>query len=411
MVDTRRKRLGLIAFVTILTMTAPIGTDLYLPALPEMTEYFGTTSTVASLTVTLFFVFMAIGTLLLGAISDRFGRRPVLLASVLTALAFSLICAFAPNIELLLAARSLQAFGCGGMMVMATAIVRDSFEGRDLVKVLSVTHAMIIIAPILAPSVGALIVHYADWRMTFVALAGILTVSFLLSLLFRETLPAHKRTSRGPLRSIAQLAAEVRDVRFAMLILVGGFITSPFKAYLANASYIYIEGFGVSEPVFGLYFAVCAAASVMGPALNLRVQSVPVTRVFAFGYAILFLCGALLMTVGVLHPVAFLLCFIPVSTLNALFRPYVSGIMLAMKSENIGAASAVMNFGFTVIGSLGMLFAALPWGSYIHGVSYNIFVFVGLSLVFWIISLKTGLLRFPPKAGAAAPEPRTAKNA
>mgnify|MGYP001443626018 CR=1 FL=1 len=405
------KKPGFIAYITILSMTAPLGTDLNLPALPEMTEYFGTTSTVTSLTIMLFFVFMAVGTLIMGSISDRYGRKPVLFVSTLTALGFSLACAFAPNIELLLVARSIQAFGAGGMMVIATAMVRDSFEGRELVKVLSITHAMMIIAPILAPSIGALILRYSDWRMTFIALGLILTVSLFGMLLLEETLPKQKRSTRGAFRAILQLTEEVKDVRFVMLLLVGGFILSPFKGYLTNASYIYIEGFGVSESVFGIYFAVSAAVSAMGPMLNMRLQHVPVKRIFAVGYTILFVCAALLMTIGSMHPLVFLICFMPVALLNTFFRPLISGIMLSMKDTNIGAASAVMNFGFTLIGSIGMLFAALPWDSYIHGVSYNIFVFVGLSLIIWIVSLKTRLLTFPGKSGEIAPESRAADKA
>lgn len=386
-----------IAYITFLTMTAPLGTDLYMPGLPEMTAYFGTSSTLTSMTMMLFFVFMAIGILIMGPISDRYGRKRVLLISILMALGFSLLCAFATSIEMLLLARSVQAFGAGGVMVIATAIVRDSFEGREMVRVLSITHAMMIIAPIIAPSLGALIIQYSNWRMTFIVLALIMTVSFCGTLLFRETLPKSKRITSGPLKSVMQLTEEFKDGRFVILLLIGGFILSPFKAYLTNASYIYIEGFRVSEATFGIYFAVSAAVSILGPMLNMRLQHLPPNRVFAVGYVILFVSGALLMLIGGLHPVVFLVCFMPVAILNTFFRPMISGIMLSMREKNIGSASAVINFGFTLIGSIGMLFAALPWGNYIHGISYNIFLFVGISMLIWLYAVRSKMLTFPMK--------------
>lgn len=106
---------GLVALISLLSMTPPLSTDLYMPALPEMTDYFQTSSSLTSFTMTIFFVFMALGILLLGTLSDKYGRKPVLVTSVVISIVFSFACVFAPNIWTLIVFRAIQAFGAGGV--------------------------------------------------------------------------------------------------------------------------------------------------------------------------------------------------------------------------------------------------------------------------------------------------------
>ena len=173
------KNAGLIALISILSMIPPLATDLYMPALPEMTVYFHTTSTLMSFTMTIFFIFMAIGILILGPMSDKYGRKPILIASISLSFIFSAACAFAPNITLLILARAASAFGAGGMVAIGTALIKDSFTGKEMSKVLSLTQAFMLLAPMLAPLVGALILKVADWKMTFIALALLTGISLV----------------------------------------------------------------------------------------------------------------------------------------------------------------------------------------------------------------------------------------
>ncbi len=383
------KKGGLIAFIALLSMTPPLATDLYMPSLPEMTIYYQTTSSVTSYTMTIFFIFMAIGILLLGPTSDKYGRKPVLIGSTLVALTFSIVCAISPSIWLLIAARAIQAFGAGGMVAIATALIKDSFEGKEMSNVLSITQAIVLLAPMLAPIMGAVILTFFSWKMTFVALAALFLITLLGAFLLEETLPQEKRVSGSTFKSILRLTSVVKDTKFSGLLLVVALLIAPFMAYLTLASYIYIDGFNLSESAFSLYFAGAACVGMIGPFLYMRIGgSVSVKRSINISFAIVAIAACLLFFVGSASPLVFLLCYVPFTVVSTYLRPMVSNTLLSMQKSNVGAASSLMNFGFIVIGSVGMMVGSLQWGDYIKGLSMTMLIFLVLSLLLWVYCLR-----------------------
>ena len=265
------RKTGLVVLISVLSMIPPLATDMYMPSLPELTAYYHTTSTLTSFSMSIFFIFMAVGMLFLGPVSDKYGRKPVLLVSVAATMVFSALCAWAPTIGWLLLMRAVQAFGAGGMVTIATAMIRDSFEGKEMSRIISITQALVLLAPMGAPILGALIIRYSSWKMTFAALAVLMAVTLAGVLLLTETLPKEKRSAGGIFHPIMGLARAVRNKRFTALLLAGGLLTSPFMAYLAVASYIYIVDFGISETAFSLFFAAASAFSLAGPMLYMRI--------------------------------------------------------------------------------------------------------------------------------------------
>ena len=388
------KNAGLIALITILSMIPPLSTDLYMPALPEMTAYFHTTSTLMSFTMTVFFIFMAIGILILGPMSDKYGRKPVLIASISISLIFSAACAFAPNITLLILARGASAFGAGGMVAISTALIRDSYEGKAMSKVLSVTQAFMLIAPMLAPVLGALILEVADWKMTFIVLAALTGVSLAGAFLLEETLPVKERTQSSTLQSILGLRKVAKNPNFTSLLLVGAIIAAPFMAYLALASYIYIDGFGVSETTFSMYFALNAAASILGPVMYMRFGAGSVKKAINAGIIVSIISAVLILTVGDVAPIIFLLSYILYSVVTSYFRPLISDLLLSATKTDVGAASSVMNFGFTVIGSIGMVVGSLGWSSYTGGLGITMLIFISITILVWLFVLKAKSIKF-----------------
>lgn len=388
------KNIGLIALITLLSMIPPLATDLYMPAIPEMTNHFNTTSTLMSSTMTIFFVFMAIGILVLGSMSDKYGRKPILICSVLISGIFSLICAFAPNILILLFARAVSAFGAGGMVAISTALIKDSFEGKLMSKVLSVTQAFSLLAPMLAPILGALLLKFAGWEMTFIALAILISLSLLGAFLLQETLPTEKRSKGNTLQSIFGLVRVAKNPNFTMLLLVGGLITAPYMAYLAIASYIYIDGFGVSETTFSIYFALNSAAAILGPMLYMRFGAGSVKKVVNVGIGVATLSAILILIVGDISPIIFLLSYVLFSIVTTYLRPLVSDLLLSATKSDVGAASSVMNFGFTVIGSIGMIMGSMAWGTYTDGLAITMFIFIALSIVAWVYVLKNKSIQY-----------------
>lgn len=388
------KNVGLIALITLLSMIPPLATDLYMPAIPEMTNHFNTTSTLMSSTMTIFFVFMAIGILVLGSMSDKYGRKPILICSVLISGIFSLACAFSPNIIILLIARAVSAFGSGGMVAIATALIKDSFEGKLMSKVLSVTQAFSLLAPMLAPILGAFLLKLAGWEMTFIALAILISLSLLGAFLLQETLPTEKRSKGNTLQSIFGLVRVAKNPNFTMLLLVGGLITAPYMAYLAIASYIYIDGFGVSETTFSIYFALNSAAAILGPMLYMRFGAGSVKKVVNVGIGVATLSAILILIVGDISPIVFLLSYVLFSVVTTYLRPLVSDLLLSATKSDVGAASSVMNFGFTVIGSIGMIMGSMAWGTYTQGLAITMFIFISLSIVAWVYVLKSKSIQY-----------------
>ena len=388
------KNAGLITLISILSMIPPLSTDLYMPALPDMTVYFNTTSTLMSFTMTIFFIFMAIGILILGPMSDKYGRKPVLIASISISMIFSAACAFAPNITLLIVARAASAFGAGGMVAISTALIKDSYEGKAMSKVLSVTQAFMLIAPMLAPVLGAIILKVADWKMTFIVLSILTSFSLVGALLLQETLPVKERTQSSTIQTILGLRKVAKNPNFSSLLLVGALIAAPFMAYLALASYIYIDGFGVSETTFSMYFASNAATSILGPVMYMRFGAGSVKKVINVGIIVAIISAILILTVGNASPIIFLLSYVLYSVMTSYFRPLISDLLLSSTKTDVGAASSVMNFGFTVIGSIGMVVGSLQWSSYTGGLAITMLIFISLTTTVWFYLLKAKSIRF-----------------
>ena len=388
------KKSGLIALITLMSMIAPLSTDLYMPALPEMAVYFGVSTSLTSFTMTIFFIFMAIGILVLGPMSDKYGRRPILIISVLMSLLFSIACALAPTIWLLIIARALQAAGAGGMVAIGTALIRDSFDGKQLSLVLSITQSLGMLAPMIAPILGAVILKFASWQMTFVALAILMGIALIGAFLLEETLPQSARTTESTLHSILQLRVVAKNKNFMSLLMLGSLLGAPYMGYLAIASYIYINDFGLSETMFSIFFAINSAFAVLGPILYMRVSHLSKKVLFHAAFVLSTISALLLYFVGDMGPIAFLLCYVPFTIMSCFTRPFVSDMLLSAQKTDIGAAASLMNFGFTVIGSIGMIVGSLGWSSYIGGLSITIFIFTALAFVMWLIILKVKSIQF-----------------
>lgn len=246
-------------------------------------------------------------------------------------------------------------------------------------KVLSFNQIFLLIAPMLAPILGALILKVADWKMTFIALALITTPSLVGALLLQETLPKEQRTTVSTFKSVFNVITVAKNKRFTSLLLVGGLLSAPFMAYLSLASFIYIRNFELSETAFSIFFALAAAASSLGPIIYMRIGLKNLRLTFLVGFSIAALSALLILFVGHINPIVFLLCYIPFPITTMYFRPMVTDLLLSAQKENIGAASSFLNFGYTVIGSIGMMVGTLNWPSFINGLSYTMLIFISLS--------------------------------
>jgi len=163
---------ALTALLAALTAIGPLSTDMYLPSMPDIARQLGASTAQVQLTISSYLIGFAVGQIVYGPVSDRHGRKPVLLAAVALYCAASLACALATSIEMLIAARFAQALGGSGGIVLARAIVRDLYSGARAGRELSVMGAVMALAPVLAPVAGGVLQTGFGWRSVFFALVG-----------------------------------------------------------------------------------------------------------------------------------------------------------------------------------------------------------------------------------------------
>ncbi|MEU7631290.1 multidrug effflux MFS transporter [Nocardia sp. NPDC049220] len=265
----RGSRLRLVLILGMLTALGPFTVDMYLPALPTITAQFHTTETAVQLTLTGTLVGLAIGQLVVGPLSDIYGRRRPLVVGTVVHVGASVLCFFAPSIAALGALRTLQGFGAAATGVIAMAVVRDLFVGRAAAVVMSRLMLVMGVAPILAPSVGGLLLTAVSWQGVFLVLAGLGLLMMLLGgYVMPETLPPAARTSRG-IAAIARTYLMLgRDLHFLVLVLVCGMGRGVLWAYVAGSSFVLQGQFGLDPEWYGFAFAAGAVVLIGASQLN-----------------------------------------------------------------------------------------------------------------------------------------------
>jgi MFS transporter, DHA1 family, multidrug resistance protein len=247
----------------------PLTIDLYLPALPTIAHELLTTSATVQLTLTGTLLGLAVGQLVIGPLSDRFGRKRPLIAGAAVHLLASLLCIIAPNVAVLGGLRMLQGLGAAAGSVIALAIVRDLYTGRAAATLLSRLILVMGAAPVLAPSLGAGVLAFTSWRGVFCVLA-IYSLLFLplAARALPETLPPHRRQTSGVLGTLRTYRGLLRDRTFVGLVLVAGLAMSAVMSYVSGASFVFQEQFGLNQQQFGLTFSSGAIWLIIASQLN-----------------------------------------------------------------------------------------------------------------------------------------------
>jgi len=260
-----------VATLAALTALGPLATDMYLPAMPAMAEALGTGPDRVQLTLSLYMAGFALAQLLCGPVSDRFGRRPVMIAGIALFLAASLLCALAPTIEWLLVGRFLQAFGGAAGPVLGRAAVRDIHGPLEAGRILAYMASTMALAPALAPVVGAGLLLFFGWESVFVLLALYAAVMLaVLVLLLPEPLPRERRQSIAPRAILANFRLLLGQRAFIGYTLVNAAAFSGLFAYLSGSSFVLIEYLGVSPTLYGVLFTLIVAGFFTGTLVSGR---------------------------------------------------------------------------------------------------------------------------------------------
>lgn len=244
----------------LLTVFGPISMDLYLPALPALTADLGAVTSVAQLTVTACLIGLAAGQLIAGPLSDRFGRRGILLAGIVAYILTSALCAVSPTAELLIAARFVQGLAGGVGIVISQAAGRDVYTGGALIRFYGRLTVVGGLAAIVGPLLGGLLNMVTDWRGLFIFLAVIgASILLIALLLFPETLPVDRRTSGGLTETLRDFRTLLSDRVFVGAVLNQGFLYAALFAYLAGSTFVLQDIYGLSPLGYALAFGLNSA--------------------------------------------------------------------------------------------------------------------------------------------------------
>ncbi len=377
-------RRTLLLLIILLSLFGPISTDMFLSALPDMVTEFGTTEAVMSMIMYLFMLSLAVSVLILGPLSDKYGRRIVLSASLIVYIATSFLCCLATDVWTLIALRVVQAVGGAGSICISMALIKDCFKGREMGQALSITAALGILGPILAPIVGTVLINALDWRATFWAPALIALLCLVLTMGIPRELPLerYQGTIAG---SLGNLVSLVRDRDFTAFAVMMTVFSLTLLAYISVSSYIYQETFGLSSTHYSMCLAATMIAGILLATLIKRIGERRGNLFMVGSFLVLgLLCFLMLSLIAPIHWALFLASMIPCTAIPTMTRSFGFGILLNQRENDSGAISSVLNFGTFGFACIGMVIATLPWPSFIVGLSACALLCCTVFAVLWV---------------------------
>lgn len=384
--DRREAGRRLIVAAAAIGTLGPFSMHVLLPALPAITADFAVRASSVQLLVSLALVAIALGNLLVAPLSDRFGRRPVIMAGLGLYLAGSCAAALAPTLPLLVAARILQAFGAGAAMAVARAAISDFFGPERAAGALAATATAVLVVPMIAPTLGGFTVEALGWRAPLAV--AVLMGAAVLWFTWARTSETHAATrAAGPSpRTLSSYRQLLGNPGYLAYVGFGGCMMGTVTVFITSAPYVAIEVLGVSPSAYGLLFILPAATAFAGFFVTARVaHRLGGLRMMRMGAALscagaaALLAGALL---GATHPLALFVPGMLICGANALSAPNSTSGALASAREVAGAASGLLGFAQLLAGAAAtQLVAVLAAGS-------------GLPLAATIAALSLGALAF-----------------
>jgi MFS transporter, DHA1 family, multidrug resistance protein len=340
-----------------LSTVSPFAIDMYLPAFPAIARDLGTTPAGISLSVSGYFIGLALGQLCYGPLLDRYGRKNPLYAGLGLFIVASLGCLAARSPGLFIAFRLAQAMGGCAAGVGATAMVRDFFPVNESAKILSLLMLVLSVSPLFAPSVGGFVATAAGWRWIFVILAAF---AFLLVMVIGLLLPEGTNPDRDislrPGAIVRGYLQVLANEQFHTYAIAGAFSFAGLFVYVTGSPIIFIDTFHLGAHAFGLTFALLAGSFIVGSQFNVwlshRVDGRKIlwTAVVCQNVILLIaLFGMNLGWYGLIGNIALLLVYLPFC---GVALPNAAALALAPFNKSVGSAAALLGFLQMAIGSL-----------------------------------------------------------
>jgi DHA1 family bicyclomycin/chloramphenicol resistance-like MFS transporter len=337
------------ALITALVATGPLSTDMYLPALPTIRAAFGVTTYEVQLTLSVFMFGLAFAQLILGPLSDKFGRRSVLIGGLGLYFITSLVCAWAPSIDILIIARFFQAVGVCAGGVVGRAVVRDIHGPENAARMLAHISTAIAVAPLLAPLVGGQLTVAYGWPSVFVAMSVIAAVLIVTTAV---TLPESNHWRQADAmqfkRFMRNYGTLIKDDAYRSFLLAAAFNFAGLFAFISGASFVLIESLGLDVEYFGFAFGFVVVGFMVGSQLSGRyTKRVGIPRMVEWGGRVAILSGSLGLAIqfvvtpsvfSVIMPMALYLVSVGLVLPNAMAGA------ISPHQDMAGAASALLGF-------------------------------------------------------------------
>ena len=382
-------------WIVILGMLAafgPVCTDIYLPALPDLSTSFKAAPTVIQLSLTACFLGLALGQVVIGPLSDSLGRRLPLAISLIIFSITSLCCAFAPNIESLIVLRFFQGFAGAGGVVLCRSMACDMFMGNELTKFMALLMTVNSLAPILGPLLGSAIVSAFSWHWLFIFLA-IWGVALLLSsmTMLQETLPQAKRQHRLS-GAIKDMFLQLGEKRFLTLALALSFVMGGFFAYLAASPFVLQVIYGFSALEYALIFgtnSICITlASLLAGRLERRLGGAFLVKA---SFMVMIISGAGMLVTALWQPasaIPAMLCMLCFVSMVGYSQTPGFGIVMAARTKGAGAASGIFGILGFVFGSITSPLVGLMGDTSMLPLALCMLISAVVSLVLFILGMR-----------------------
>ncbi|MEO1199373.1 MAG: multidrug effflux MFS transporter [Pseudomonadota bacterium] len=380
--------------VTLIAVTAtgPLALNMFVPSMPSLAADFGVSYGTAQLTLTLFLVAVALGQLFWGPVSDRFGRRPmVLLGMALFALG-SLLAWLATSIEVLLAARALQAFGGSAGMVLTRAIVRDMHAREKSASMMGYIMMAMSVAPLIAPLIGGILDAGFGWRASFVVLtlSGLMVLALAMFDLHETN---HRRQCQSAGAFLYDLWTLLREPRLIGWAMTMSLSSGMFFAFLAGAPYVMVTLLDRTPAEYGLYFALISLGYMFGNFLSGRFsERCGPNRMIRYGLIAGIIGASLLLALfgaGVVAPWSLFLPVGIIAIANGLTLPSAIANIVSVRPDLAGAASGLggsIQIGFGALATIGVGLGAQ--GNSALPLAVLIFAFAILAIVAYLVTPK-----------------------
>lgn len=348
----KRYFIFLLVFLGALSAFGPFITDFYLPTLPAMADIFNTSASMVQLGLTASLLGIALGQIFFGPLSDKYGRLPIMVWSLVLFALSTVGCIYSPNIEIFDIFRFLQGLGGAGGIVMSRSVATDCYSGRELAKVLAIVGAINGIAPVVAPVTGGMVARSLGWQGIFWVLFIIGIVLMIMCIPFRESLPKGKRVKGSAWKAAHGFIDIFKIPEFRRYVAVFGLSYGVLFAYISSASFIVQDHFGYSEIQFSLTFGTNATIIAIGSGLAMKFKKMENAALFStIGMAVF----AMLLLISRYFVDSFFvyegLTLLMLFFLGFIF-PSVTALGMESGRKAVGAASAVL-------GAIGFAFGGL----------------------------------------------------